>query len=242
MYLVIDAGNTNLKYSIYEKSQLVFQDAIAYTALISGTFLFQERDFDIQVSIICNVSGLSVAEIMSFFPPCRYITFSHMLPMPLYNAYATPHTLGMDRLAAALGAEYLRPKTNKLVIDMGTAITIDFVDETATYQGGNISLGMSARYHALHSYSARLPLVSPHKDTTLYGKTTDEAINNGVVLGIIHEIDEYVYKYRAEYQDVAVFLTGGDSLFFENKLKNPIFANENLVALGLLSVLRYNEK
>ena len=62
-----------------------------------------------------------------------------------------------------------------------------------------------------------------------------------IVLGIKYEIEEYIRFYEAKYQDVAIFFTGGDCHFFEKNIKNTIFAHQNLVALGLYVILKYNE-
>ena len=100
---------------------------------------------------------------------------------------------------------------------------------------------MSSRFKALHDYTKNLPLLSPAEKTKLTGKNTIEAIQNGVILGICNEIDGYIESYSSIYQDITTFLTGGDCLFFEKRLKNHIFAQPNLVAIGLNAVLTYNE-
>ncbi len=239
MYLIIDAGNTYLKFFIFESDNLVFKDKVDYNSFFQNKLALK---YPITQSIICNVSRYLTETIVKQFSIGLYTEFTHTTKIPIHNNYETPNTLGLDRLAAAIGAEHIMPHRNKVVIDMGTAITIDFLDKTGTFQGGNISLGVSARFHALAEYTGKLPLVSPQDITSLFGKNTIEAINNGVIFGICQELNGYINIYQSQYQDVAIFLTGGDSLFFEKSQKNPIFANENLVAIGLLSVLKFNEK
>lgn len=239
MYLVIDAGNTSLKYFIFENNNLVFKNKIDYDSFFSNKVLVQ---YSIDKTIICNVSRHTTPSIAEQFSIDSYLEFTHETKIPIRNNYGTPQTLGLDRLAAAIGAEHIMPHKNKVIIDMGTAITIDFLDETATFQGGNISLGISARFQALAEYTGKLPLVTPQETTSLFGKNTIEAINNGVISGVCNELSSYINIYQSQYQDVAFFLTGGDSLFFEKRQKNAIFACENLVAIGLLSVLKFNEK
>lgn len=239
MNLIIDAGNTYLKFFVFENDNLVFKDKVDYNAF------FQKKiniKYSLNQSIICNVSRYPTESIAKQFAIESYIEFTHETKIPIHNNYETPNTLGLDRLAATIGAEHIMPHKNKIIIDMGTAITIDFIDKTATFQGGNISLGVSARFRALAEYTGKLPLVSPQTPTTLFGKNTIEAINNGVIFGICQELNGYINIYQSQYQDIAIFLTGGDSLFFEKSQKNHIFANENLVAIGLLSVLKFNEK
>ncbi len=79
--------------------------------------------------------------------------------MPLTISYATPETLGHDRIAAAAGARKLLPGSPLLIMDLGTAITIDFVTANGEYRGGNISPGLLTRFKSLHDHTARLPLV-----------------------------------------------------------------------------------
>lgn len=239
MYLIIDAGNTCLKHFVFENDDLLIKNKIDYETFFSNKVL---ENYPIDKTIICNVSRHSTQAIAEQFSIDSYLEFTHKTKIPIYNNYDTPETLGLDRLAAAIGAEHIMPHKNKVIIDMGTAITIDFLDETSTFQGGNISLGISARFQALAEYTGKLPLVTPQETTSLYGKNTIDAINNGVISGVCNELSTYINIYQSQYQDVAFFLTGGDSLFFEKRQKNAIFACENLVAIGLLSVLKFNEK
>lgn len=237
MNLIIDAGNSFLKYFVFSDDTLVEHDIISYAELNHFDF----SNLSCKKAIICNVSKIDTQEIMSHFPGVSFLEFKHDTQTLISNKYETPATLGLDRLAAANGAEIIAPEKNKLIIDLGTAITIDFVDKDANYIGGNISVGMSSRFRALHDYTQNLPLLSPTGKTKLTGKNTIEAIQNGVILGICNEIDGYIKSYSSIYQDITTFLTGGDCLFFEKRVKNSIFAQPNLVAIGLNAVLTYNE-
>ena len=237
MNLIIDAGNSFLKYYVFSDNSIVKHDTISYAELSS----LETIKISCEKAIICNVSKYNTHEILSHFPQTPFIEFKHDTKTLISNRYETPETLGLDRLAAANGAEIISPKKNKLIIDLGTAITIDFVDKDANYLGGNISVGMNSRFKALHDYTQNLPLLSPTEQTELTGKNTIEAIQNGVILGICNEIDGYINSYSSIYQDITTFLTGGDCLFFEKRVKNTIFAQPNLVAIGLNAVLTYNE-
>ncbi|MCQ2608639.1 MAG: type III pantothenate kinase [Bacteroidales bacterium] len=238
MDLIVDAGNTTLKLYAFESNVIQFQLALPYDDFFKdkslyASFLSAER------GILCNVSKYASTEIINMCNPVVFFEFTHNVDCPISNAYKTPQTLGLDRLAAAIGAESLYPCCNKLIIDIGTAMTIDFVDAKSTFVGGNISLGLDVRFRALHDYTGKLPLCTAMDSTGLIGQTTIEAINNGVVLGMAYEIDGYINEYLGRYQDVKVFLTGGCAQFFEKRIKNLIFANQNLVALGLNAVLQY---
>ncbi|MCD8193274.1 MAG: type III pantothenate kinase, partial [Tannerellaceae bacterium] len=154
--------------------------------------------------------------------------------------YQTPHTLGKDRLAAAVGANYLQPGKDLLIIDAGTAITYEVVEAAGIYTGGNISPGMTTRFRALNHFTEKLPLVAEKEDIPPIGYNTETAIQAGVVNGIIYEMDGYINDLRVKYPGLLVFLTGGHSFYFERRLKNSIFADINLVMTGLNRILEYN--
>ena len=105
----------------------------------------------------------------------RVYNLTEQLPLPIAVDYDRAR-LGNDRIASAVGAHDAFPGRNILVVDAGTAITLDLVDANGTFRGGNIALGIRSRLRALHDYTSRLPLVDLEGDTPLIGKTTDEAI------------------------------------------------------------------
>jgi type III pantothenate kinase len=189
--------------------------------------------------ILCTVKQIDISilsylgkELSAFFELCE------QMQTPLVLDYRTPQTLGMDRVAAATGAYLLHPGKNLLVIDIGTAITFDFVDESGYYKGGNISPGPELRFKALHHFTGKLPLVNEQGNIPALGYDTVTAIRSGVIEGIVREIDSYINDYEKKC-NVFTFLTGGYSFYFESKLKNPIFADENLVLRGLNEILNY---
>ncbi|MBQ2126405.1 MAG: type III pantothenate kinase, partial [Bacteroidaceae bacterium] len=168
---------------------------------------------------------------------CPIIRFNNCMPLPLEINYRTPETLGSDRIAAAVGAWYEASGRNMLVIDAGSAITIDFIGKDGKYNGGNIAPGIKMRLKALHEYTDRLPLIEKEGDTPALGYNTETAIRSGVINGICHEIDGYINEFMQKYCDVLVFLTGGDEKPLKNRIKNRIFADKYLVAKGLNRIL-----
>ncbi len=156
------------------------------------------------------------------------------------NCYKTPETLGKDRIAAAVGGFDLYPDTNLLIIDAGTAITYDIVNDKHQFLGGNISPGIEMRFKALHQFTGKLPLVKQQNFGKLYGTSTEEAIRAGVQNGVVFEIDKAIDTFKEFYKNLKVIITGGDAEFFDKKLKNSFFVNFNLTALGLNRILEYN--
>jgi type III pantothenate kinase len=162
--------------------------------------------------------------------------------LPIINNYKSKVSLGKDRIAAAVGANTIFPNSNVLVIDAGTALTFDFVSDNNEYMGGNISPGMQMRFKALKTFTSKLPLLDKSEEFYLTANNTNDAIISGVQSGIIFEMDSYINEYKKKYNDLKVILTGGDSFFFEYKLKNRIFAKPFLTAVGLNRILEYNAK
>lgn len=174
----------------------------------------------------------------------RIYYLDHTTPLPIRNCYATPETLGTDRLAAAVGAYFLaKEKTGKsvpvLVIDLGTALTYDLVTAQGEFLGGNISPGIQMRLKALHQFTARLPRVNPEGPLPQLGNTTETAIRCGVIHGIQREIEGAIRQFSVNYPQLFVFLTGGDHLDFAEPLKKHIFVDEFLVAKGLNIILSH---
>lgn len=181
-------------------------------------------------------------DLIAYLKECLscFIYFDNDVRLPITIKYKTPHTLGKDRIAAVVGAYYLQPNRNILIIDAGTCITYELLEASGSYLGGNISPGMTTRFKALNDYTKKLPLVNEREEVPCWGTCTEDAIRAGVVNGIVFEMDGYIDKAKELYSDVLVFLTGGHSFYFESRLKNSIFADINLVLTGLNRILEYN--
>ena len=196
------------------------------------------RLYNIEKAIISSVI-METPELLEAISglQCPVVRFSNSMQLPLEINYRTPHTLGSDRIAAAVGAWNEAPGRNMLVIDAGSAITIDFIGKDGKYNGGNIAPGIKMRLKALHEYTSRLPMVEKDGDTPTIGYDTETAIRSGVINGICHEIEGYINEFKQKYCDVLVFLTGGDEKPLKNRMKSCIFADKYLVAKGLNRIL-----
>lgn len=170
------------------------------------------------------------------------LPFSASLRLPIQLNYQTPETLGVDRLATAIGAHSLYPSQPVLVLDFGTCLKFDFVSAAGVYEGGSISPGLFMRYKAMHTFTAKLPLLSmPEKfPDHLLGRSTAESMHNGVLLGIVAEAEGMIQLYREIYPGLVVLITGGDAEVFEGRLKNSIFVRQNLALLGLAETKKYH--
>ena len=243
MNLAIDIGNTLAKLAVIDDGQVVdFQK----TEKIDSAFVEKilEENPEIEAAIIVSTGEYETAwEQMLEKRMKRFIRFGAETPIPIENGYATPQTLGLDRLAAAVAANALYPNSNVLIVDFGTAITVDFVSAEGRFLGVNISPGAATRFRALHHFTKRLPLCELDEDSVrLLGNSTQTAIESGVVNGIVYEIEGYIRDLQQRYNNLRIIFTGGESDFFAKRLKNTIFATYDLVAYGLNRILEYNAK
>lgn len=238
MYLVVDQGNTRCKTAVFSEEGTLAEIRILHKTERSD---FEEllAEFTFQACIVSSVRDKKPDwEVVLESSVPVFLKADSTLRLPIGNAYATPETLGFDRLAAAVGAWEQQPGKPLLIVDYGTAVTYDFVTPQGVFIGGNIAPGLQTRFRSLHEYTGRLPLVEPVFPPEKLGKSTQTAIQNGVMRGMLFELEGYLNALREDYPDLLAFLTGGDLNYFAGKLKNGIFADENLVLKGLHRILR----
>ncbi len=240
MNLIIDIGNTRTKFSVFNRGEVLITVPVS-EFLPEHIVVLQNEHPELRKVILSSVKDYP-AELKTTLKN-KFETFIELnsnTPLPIENCYKTPETLGNDRIAAAVGGFDLYPNANLLIIDAGTAITYDIVNDKHQYLGGNISPGIEMRFKALHKFTGKLPLVKKQNSGKLYGTTTEEAIRAGVQNGVAFEVDKAIDSFKEFYTNLKVIITGGDAEFFDKKLKNSFFVNFNLIALGLNRILEYN--
>ncbi len=242
MNLVLDIGNTLVKYAVFNSGILLRQErSEPELFLVKIKSLFKHYS-GISHAIISSVGSISKKDrdVVTLFCKAHLLTAASRVPFK--NSYATPHTLGTDRMALATAAFYCNAKRNTLVIGIGTCITYDMVNDAGEYMGGAISPGIQMRYSVLNSQTASLPLLKLESaPLDFIGNTTQSCMHSGVINGMTQEIDGVIRQYRSRFHDVTVILTGGDAHFFVKKLKSPIFANSEFLLEGLNYLLEYNK-
>lgn len=237
MHLVIDIGNTLTK-------ALVFDDGVPLGEPMSGPtgseFILQLMDIHAghRIAIAC-VAELD-PDVRSVIRERGLLTVDGRTPLPIINGYASPDTLGADRICAAVGARSHFPGSTVLAIDMGTCITYELVTAQGEYLGGGISPGMRMRFRALAEFTGKLPRVEAAADFPLIGTDTASSIRSGVQNGIRLEIDGIISSHLEQYPDLRTVGTGGDLPYFERLSKRPIFADPILVLRGLHEILLHN--
>ena len=231
--LVVDAGNTRIKAAVFQG------DTLAEVRSYSKDELTDLKNFLQHChqlpAIIASVKADKDTRWLQQLLPTAHL-FRPTMKLPLNIAYETPETLGADRLCNAIAAFGIAQQAC-LVIDMGTCIKYDFVDNEGTYHGGAISPGVAMRFQAMHTFTGKLPLIDDMIIPDTIGKNTLDAMRSGVMHGIVNEINGFIASYRARFPHIRLFLTGGDAQNFDLGHINGIFADENLTLKGLQRTL-----
>jgi type III pantothenate kinase len=239
MNLVIDVGNTLQKIAVYNGDEI---DYCQYFSNITQTILASIlKQFPIQFSIISSVADLDVQVVDFLSANTKMIHYTHKIKLPINISYQSIETLGLDRIANAVGAAALFPQKNALSIQAGTCLVFDFVNEKGEYLGGSISPGMNMRFETLHEKTKKLPLLrEPEFCRNFIGNDTSTSIYCGVVNGMCCEINGLIDKYKAKFENLIVLFTGGNADYLQKFIKNTIFAAPNLVLKGLNEIIKYN--
>ncbi|MEC5164980.1 type III pantothenate kinase [Flavobacterium sp. PL11] len=242
MILVVDVGNSRIKAAVFEQAMLLESyvfDNINLKINIQNILNKFQKVTELVVSSVANLDKQSFLDFDSSLK-VSFITTTDSFPF--HNKYSTPQTLGIDRMILAAGAVLAFPNQNRLVIDVGTCITYDFIDDQNNYLGGAIAPGLRLRYESLHNYTAKLPLLSLESPNYITGNSTSNSIHSGIVNGVVYEIDGFINEYKLSYPNFIIILTGGDTDFLAKRLKNTIFANSNFLLESLNQTHQYKIK
>ncbi|HTN18971.1 MAG TPA: type III pantothenate kinase [Pelobium sp.] len=241
--LVIDIGNSSVKLAVFDADNIVYRQSLqAITTDFVAQLIGTKSINNIIVSSVKDDFGFDEEIISS---KTNYIKFNAQTKIPIDNRYQSPETLGLDRLAAVIGANYLYPNQAVLTIDAGTCITYDSINANGEYYGGSISPGIKMRFDAMHHFTSKLPRVN--FDATFnerFGTNSKDAISSGAINGSVYEAEGFIKTFLSDNPSGKIILSGGDSTFFDTKFKNSIFANlilhePNLVLIGLNTVVNY---
>ena len=252
--LTVDRGNTFTKVMAFRGTEVVERSTFSNSDSLDG---FGRLGSLNPQGAIVTFSGRRDGKLLTAFKEIcgggKVMELNHDMRLPVDISVYHNRALGLDRLAALAGAAVSMPETPVLIIDLGTAVTYDFLTADRVYRGGNIAPGMSMRFKSLHDFTANLPEVSPEGEVSLWGFDTETAIRNGVVQGMVFEIAQYLGVVAEKSGSFKTLLTGGDAPYFMKVLKEdnflPIKLHENrnlvfmpdLVGRGLLEIYNLNE-
>jgi len=150
--------------------------------------------------------------------------------------YESPETLGIDRVLACAGGVRL-DQSDVVVVDAGTACTVDFMTDGYTFKGGVILPGLRMLRHSMQALTPELPQVDDQIPDQFPGRSTRDSIRIGLNGGFIHAVSSFIDQYISQFEDARILITGGDGQFIKDQLQgeyNCTF-HENLVFDGMLA-------
>lgn len=241
MNLVVDIGNTRLKYAFFRQGK---KERTGYEREEMFRQLEEYAGEGAAVSIFLSGSGKIEDSLRSrlMYRAAYWLEARPGMPLPVSIGYETPETLGFDRIAGCIGARLFFPGKELLVVDSGTAITYNYLNKEDVFLGGNIAPGQEIRFRSLHLYTDKLPYVEAEQELKAYGKNTHDAILIGVMKGILWEVNGCIAEFLQHNPDGQVVVTGGNSMYLEKRLPRNVFFEKYIGLYGLNEILEYNKK
>lgn len=240
MVFILDIGNTAIKiavvdhlkvYDLYRSTAHDFQDSFAQ---------IRKKYPAVKEIVWCQVGPFPITLREKIEKTHSIFELRNDCIVPFENNYKSA-TLGIDRIALVAGVE---PNTairqSTLIVSMGTCITYDFIDADNVYHGGAISPGINLRYSSLHNFTKNLPLLKAEKQETFLGDSTESAIHNGVLNGILQEIKGTRKQYKSLDTNLNCILTGGDAHVLQAELKRRFFVHPFLMLHGIYKLYILN--
>jgi type III pantothenate kinase len=243
--LCIDLGNTRSKIGVFDNKGILLHTQ-AFAHLNPDTLNQLSTQYSIaQVMLSSVANDAELKKYLNQQSNLQWLELTHQTPLPFQNLYGSPQTLGKDRLAAVAGAHYLYAQTNVLVIDAGTCIKFDAIDQQARYYGGSIAPGIAMKLKALHAFTDRLPLLNYDTQAhnpqlpALIGNNTPNALLSGVINGTIAECAGMIAQYQNIYNPLTILITGGDAPLLQHTLQNKYYTAPHLLLYGLYHLFSY---
>lgn len=244
MLLIIDIGNTSMVFGVFHKDELKEKFTIKSHKTITSDYLGvsisqylalfnldkSQLEAVIIASVVPQLTDTLETAVKDYLEIPTYIVGTNLnieLDSSQYKSQA-----GIDRLINVYGG--IKKYGNSLIIiDIGTALTIDVADKKGAFIGGIIFPGIHSLNNALSKDTAKLPIVDLLKPEHIIGTTTEECILSGVYYGYIYAIDGMLEKMKAELPYPAtVIATGGYSSLLKD-CKNIDIFDENLTLQGI---------
>jgi type III pantothenate kinase len=241
--LVIDLGNTRLKWGWQDTAGLLVGEPVVHRdtdlgELLKGTWTFPVAPARV---LMTNVANAALADQLTQWLKKQWNISPELIGSSaqlgeVKNSYSNPEQLGSDRWVAMLEAWYMAQST-VCVIDCGTAVTIDVVDQSGQHLGGVIMPGFEAMLTALTSTTS-LVLDKPQVPATFeLAKNTQAAIATGTSQSIISLVNKTLEWLKQETGESAeCFLTGGDSARLSSLLEHSHIVDNDLVIKGLVRI------
>src|SRR3989337_230719 len=219
MWLAIDIGNTNIHIGIFE------DDVLHSSYSVKSEFprpLLENLENTLnpatitkpQAVVISSVNPKTEVFVIEYIQKHFFVNPQFIgkdIPIPMVVLTDQPEKVGVDRLVSALAA-FERTKCWTIVVDAGTAITIDVINNDGAFMGGIIASGMGISSKALHHFTAFLPEITIKKPKSVLGKNTKDAINSGIYWGTVSMVSKLINMLCDELKcQPAIIATGGDA-------------------------------
>lgn len=256
MLLVFDIGNTNMVLGVYDNEELIVSCRLRtdikktsdeYGIEIYNLLKYHGVDIkDIEDIIISSVVPAVMHSIENFCK--KYCDIDPLIVGPgiktgLNIKYDNPKMVGADRIVNAVGAieQYGYPL---IIIDFGTATTFCAISDKAEYLGGTISAGVKISSEALFKNASKLPRVELIKPGHVVCKTTETAMQAGIIYGYVGLINHLVDTMKKElgYNDIKVIATGGIAKLISSETDKIDVINSNLTLEGLRYIYIKNQE
>ena len=245
--LVLDIGNTSVTAGLYHNGRVTHVHRVAETRdrnLAANDKLVQlKKRYEFADCIVCSVVPRLNArwnKAVRALTGKKPMLLTNRTRMPIGITFPKPESIGADRLANAAGA-YARYGAPCIVIDLGTAVTFDIVEANDGYVGGVIAPGLPLMFDYMAEKTALLPQISPMKLKRAIGKSTEEAMRIGALVGYRGMIREMLVEVKREMRGrPRVVATGGYAKWVVPELDAKIPMDDDLTLLGLGVIFNYN--
>lgn len=255
MLLVIDIGNSNIVFGVYEKDELTQHWRVATDRNKT------DDEYGMIVLTLFSSVGLTLAQIRgviisSVVPPLNSsfermcLKYFHKKPLLIGPGIKTglnikadfPREIGSDRIVNAVAAiHYYGDGTPLIVVDLGTATTISYIDEKCQYWGGAIAPGLNVSMEALASRAAKLPRIELAKPASVIGRNTIASMQAGIFYGYVGQVDGLVRRMMAEQKVKAkVVATGGLAPLIADETETIDVVDSFLILKGLKLIYERN--
>jgi type III pantothenate kinase len=239
MLLLIDAGNTRIKWAVAEDAQSDWLDAGMLLHAELDQLAEQLRAYAITSALISNVAGAAVAAQLTaqlaacgIAPPALQWFASLPASAGVRNGYRQPQQLGSDRFASLIGARHLFPHEPLLIVTCGTATTIDVLEADGSFIGGMILPGLGTMAQSLAVNTAQLPAVNAVSTEQLFADNTQDAIISGCLSAQVGAIERALAQRPSR-----CIISGGAAAYIAPHLISPCEQIDNLVLIGLAATL-----
>lgn len=242
MILLLDIGNTRAKYVVLEKGIRSPIKVIENTSFNKDSL--DEHFTGIKKVIVASVAKEEITDTVKSWCIDNVIAFqrvhSEKQKGAVYSAYDVPEQLGVDRWLTLIASHVLFPNTNVLIVDAGTATTIDVLSASGCHQGGWIFAGVATLFETVLANTTKVIATNTKQASLSFGRNTSDNVNNGCWAATVGAIHHALMQAELEnFKIEKVLLTGGNAKVLQSLLRLESIVIDDLVFQGLQA---YDEK